>query len=67
MDQRRGRILLALIVALMMGWTACSDDDTDRVVQDTTTQSACVDCHLDQVALQALAVEEELPEDTGEG
>ncbi|MDA0335773.1 MAG: hypothetical protein O2782_11445 [bacterium] len=65
--KRVHQMLLALLVAAMLGWTACGDDSTDRVLQDTATQSGCIDCHVDQVALQRLAVEEELPEDTGEG
>ena len=58
---------LLLVVVAALGWTACGDDDGDRVVTDTDLRGSCVACHLDQVALQALAVEEEVPEDTGEG
>ena len=61
------QIVLALIAAFLLGWTACGDSGTDRIVQSAESESSCVDCHLDQVALKLLAVEEELPEDTGEG
>lgn len=65
--ERVQRWSLCMVLALVMGWTACGDGDSDRVVNDSPTPSGCVACHLDQGALTLLAVEKELPEDTGEG
>jgi hypothetical protein len=57
-------------IALVAGASTligCSDDDKDVIVDPGPTRDRCTECHTDQVRLEALAIPDDPPGETGEG